>query len=431
MAMGLFIFLLAGNNLRAQTNWVKYENNPVLETLDQQAWDAYTVYPTVLVVGDSLRMWYSGSNTGALVNYQIGHASSNDGGETWTVNEDPVIPVGNPGDWNKNKMPCTVLLGEDDTLRMWYTASNGSFGTNSSIGFAKRLIGDNEWEFNEGPVLEVGSSGDWDDVGTYKCSVIFDENAADSAKYKMWYHGWDESADTPDGEIGYAYSTNGVDWEKYSDNPVVNVGAPETFYDTWITPGTVLLGEDDTLRMWFTGWDGFNSSSPRKYDKVGYATSLDGIVWTDGNGEEPVLNVGASGDWDQDQVRGDCVVIQNNILKMFFTGYKFGSGYHIGLATGGIVNTIKDLNQLSEFEMLISPNPTNDITTISYHLATASTTTIVIYNQQGQIISTLLDEKKQAGDHEIKFDSSGLPSGIYFCVLKANDEIQTAKIVKL
>ena len=31
MAIGLFIFLFAGNNFTAQTNWVKHMDNPIFE----------------------------------------------------------------------------------------------------------------------------------------------------------------------------------------------------------------------------------------------------------------------------------------------------------------------------------------------------------------------------------------------------------------
>ncbi|RLD26412.1 MAG: hypothetical protein DRI54_02920 [Bacteroidetes bacterium] len=421
MAMGLFIFLIAGNNLTAQTNWVKHENNPVMDNFDSDDWDRYYFNPIVLVIENELSMWYLGTNDNSP--NQIGYAYSTNGGITWISNDEPVIAAGNTGDWNRNKIPNTVLL-DGDTLKMWYNAFTGGSEANLSIGYAWRHIDSTDWILNEDPVLEKGSSGEWDFYGIWTCSVHFDGEV-----YHMWYHGYEEDVITEPGHMGYATSPNGVDWDKHPDNPVMEIGADGSFYDTYIIPGPVRFSGGQ-FEMWFTGWDG-DSNSPYYFEEIGYMTSVNGKDWVIQNDTLPVLNVGSPGDWDRNQVRVASVVTHNDSLKMFFMGHKPANGYQIGLATEDMVDGVRDLDQLSEFEMIISPNPIKDITTISYHLTSASTTSIVIYNQQGQIISTLLDEKKQSGDHEIIFDSKGLPSGIYFCVLKANDETQTAKIVKL
>jgi len=43
----------------------------------------------------------------------------------------------------------------------------------------------------------------------------------------------------------------------------------------------------------------------------------------------------------------------------------------------------------------------------------------------------LVNEEKLAGNYELKFDATGLPSGIYFYQLQVQELIQTKKMILL
>jgi hypothetical protein len=60
------------------------------------------------------------------------------------------------------------------------------------------------------------------------------------------------------------------------------------------------------------------------------------------------------------------------------------------------------------------PNPFNPVTKIKYGLPKSGKVKIEIYNIIGQKVAKLLNEFKPAGYHEISFDGSNLPSGVYF-----------------
>ena len=61
------------------------------------------------------------------------------------------------------------------------------------------------------------------------------------------------------------------------------------------------------------------------------------------------------------------------------------------------------------------PNPFNPSTTIRYELPEASTVRLSVFDVLGHEVSVLVNERREAGAHEVSFDAAGLPSGIYFC----------------
>jgi hypothetical protein len=73
------------------------------------------------------------------------------------------------------------------------------------------------------------------------------------------------------------------------------------------------------------------------------------------------------------------------------------------------------------------PNPFNPSTTIKFELPKASQVTLTVYDILGREVSVLVNEKKDAGVHEVKFNAAGLASGIYFYKLQAGSDVDTKK----
>src|ERR1035437_367497 len=65
------------------------------------------------------------------------------------------------------------------------------------------------------------------------------------------------------------------------------------------------------------------------------------------------------------------------------------------------------------------PNPFNPSTTINYSISHDSWVTLKIYNILGQEVSVLLNSEVNAGNHNIIFNASGLPGGVYLYKLQA------------
>jgi hypothetical protein len=81
------------------------------------------------------------------------------------------------------------------------------------------------------------------------------------------------------------------------------------------------------------------------------------------------------------------------------------------------------------------PNPFNPSTRINWQLPVGSWVTLKVYDMLGREVTTLVDEFKEAGYHDVEFriPNSELASGVYFYQLKAESAdgvfIQTKKFV--
>lgn len=82
------------------------------------------------------------------------------------------------------------------------------------------------------------------------------------------------------------------------------------------------------------------------------------------------------------------------------------------------------------------PNPFNPETTISYSLKSTEPVALGIYNIKGELVKTLVNDVKPAGNHSLIWngkDNTGraVSSGIYFCKLQAGKVSDTAKMILL
>jgi hypothetical protein len=77
------------------------------------------------------------------------------------------------------------------------------------------------------------------------------------------------------------------------------------------------------------------------------------------------------------------------------------------------------------------PNPFNPTTTIRYGLPQRSAVQLTIFNVLGQRVGTVVQGEEEAGYHEVKFDASGLPSGVYFYRMVAGDYVATKRLLVL
>jgi hypothetical protein len=75
------------------------------------------------------------------------------------------------------------------------------------------------------------------------------------------------------------------------------------------------------------------------------------------------------------------------------------------------------------------PNPFNPSTSIKYALPLISYVRIEVYNTLGQMVTCLVDGVELAGYHEVRFDGSGMASGMYICRLVAGNSVRTGRLL--
>jgi murein tripeptide amidase MpaA len=77
------------------------------------------------------------------------------------------------------------------------------------------------------------------------------------------------------------------------------------------------------------------------------------------------------------------------------------------------------------------PNPFNPSTTIRYSLPNKSAVQLTVFSTLGQQVTVLQNGEQEAGYHEVKFDGSGLSSGVYFYRLRAGNFVESKRLLLL
>jgi len=75
------------------------------------------------------------------------------------------------------------------------------------------------------------------------------------------------------------------------------------------------------------------------------------------------------------------------------------------------------------------PNPFNPETFINFHLPTTSNVQLKVYDILGNEIATLVNEIKQPGVYNVKFNAEKLPSGVYIYKLQAGKYLAIKKMM--
>ena len=68
---------------------------------------------------------------------------------------------------------------------------------------------------------------------------------------------------------------------------------------------------------------------------------------------------------------------------------------------------------------------------IGFSVPNTSAVTLKVYDANGKLVATPVDEKKPAGIYKVEFDTTRLSSGVYVYTLIAGHSIETKKILLL
>ena len=293
----------------------------------------------------------------------IGYATSTDGIHWEKYENNPVLIPSETWEGERVLLP-KVIIG-DSTFQMWYAGLSPSPNSGFKVGYATSPDGINWTKYENNPVF------DRDELVAEQNSVQPASVIRKDSLFQMWYsdyhsgHHW---------YIGYAESADGINWDKYEHNPVLDVGGIATwegFHVAW----PMILFDGTSYRMWYTGLTSIGGSKSR----IGYATSKVG---------DPT--------W---------------------------------------VSSEENFQNPEKFQLFQNhPNPFNPETEISFQLPEASRVQITIYNIRGQVIRRLADHSYQIGVHVAKWDGqdefgASVLIGVYLYQMQARGFATTRKMI--
>jgi photosystem II stability/assembly factor-like uncharacterized protein len=102
--------------------------------------------------------------------------------------------------------------------------------------------------------------------------------------------------------------------------------------------------------------------------------------------------------------------------------YDFGGG-------GTVENPPPKTTPLNFSLMQNYPNPFNPSTTIRFDVAQPGVVKLKVFNVLGQLLTTLVDEQKNAGSYVVEWSAAGVASGVYFYRLETGNFVQTKKMI--
>ena len=156
------------------------------------------------------------------------------------------------------------------------------------------------WRKEPNPVLEPGPYGSWDEYGVADPCVV-----RIGPYFYLFYLGQDRARRQ---RLGVARSTDGVRWEKFRANPILELGGPGAFDENG-------LGEPAVWNSHGFYWMLYTGRDTTENRRLGLARSTDGVHWrklrTVFAGNQP---------WDAKVVCDPTVEVAGGVIRVWFGG---------------------------------------------------------------------------------------------------------------
>jgi predicted GH43/DUF377 family glycosyl hydrolase len=250
-----------------QGGWQKYTGNPVLG--NEELGTCFDVF--MLQEEDGLRMYFSWRPQKSLA------VSLSADGVHWSdprIILEPRLETAWEDDLNRN---CIVRVGDD--YHMWYTgqARGGSY-----IGYAVSKDGYDWTRIGDEPVLipEIY----WEKRSVMCPDVIWDP---EEHIFKMWYSAGETIEPNA---IGYATSTDGVNWKKHRANPI-HVSQSSSLCEHERVGACQVIKDADGYTMFYIGYEDIETA------RICIARSKDGVTGWERNPNNPIVSP-TEGSWD-------------------------------------------------------------------------------------------------------------------------------------
>lgn len=251
--MGSIYILVNWGTGTVLNKWIDYSFNPILVRLNSTL-DRYgVVNPFVLADSNKYKMWYlNAGGTGT-----VGYAESTDGLSWNRIGSQPVMVPGT-NYWEMVTICPGPVIKVNNQYWMYYSGSAvGGMGP-SQTGLATSVDGIN-WTKRTNPVLTAQTG--------WETSVIASDVIKIGNTFYMYYTG----RTFPIYKIGLATSTDGINWTKYSGNPILV--ADKSWEGDGVYCASVAFFNNKYTMVYQNAKNIFADIA------FGMATSTDGINW--------------------------------------------------------------------------------------------------------------------------------------------------------
>ncbi|MBV9508193.1 MAG: hypothetical protein JO323_24650 [Acidobacteriia bacterium] len=203
---------------------------------DPRTWEGSHWATNGAALFDGRQFWYW-YQAGPSETPHLGLARSRDG-RTWIKQAGPVLDPGPRGSWDERGVADPYVIGIGPWLYLFYLGQDRA--REQRLGVARSRDGIKWEKLRSNPILELGTSGTFDENG-------LGEPAVWSARgfYWMLYTGRDVRENR---RLGLARSTDGVHWQKQA-----SVFSGSEAWDSEVICDPTVLATDSEVRVWFGG----------------------------------------------------------------------------------------------------------------------------------------------------------------------------------
>ncbi len=246
---------------------------------------------------------------------------------------------------------------------------------------------------------------------------------------EMYEEYWDGDEWTPEFRILYEYDDDG-------NNILVTTQEYDEYEEEWENQIRFLNSYDaagrpveSIFQYWDDGWVSFMKTDS-EYDARGNLITETRSIWI--GGQSYTLS---SGQWSpsfQNQYHYSPFDILLMMIAVYWSGEDWMWAYRY-LYYGYDPTSVADGEGIPDQFILMQnyPNPFNPSTTIRYSIPERTHVMLQVYNMLGQEVARLVDEELDAGYHQLQFDASQLPSGMYIYRLQAGSFVDSKKLIFL
>lgn len=227
------------------------------------------------------------------------------------ISEEPVLAPGELGLFDDSGVAMGYLINVNGKKCIYYLGWNLKVTVPwlNTIGLA--IFNEKSNQFEKYSRVPIMDRSDEDPYSISYPSILFENGV-----YKMWYGSnlsWGKDQAEMQHIIKYAESIDGITWNR-AGKVAINL----EYRNEYALSKPFVINENGIYKMWYS----YRASENIVSYRIGYAESLDGLLWTRKDNEVGI-DVSKSG-WDSEMIEYPFVFKHNADTFMLYNGNGYG-----------------------------------------------------------------------------------------------------------